>query len=275
MSDKIKLNVAIITINDSLYAPLYIDGIIKRLSSFGMVNINCIYILNEISTGSLTRLVKKRIKLYGFVEFFLFAFLVLKTKVLGFVEPIIIIERPYSIKRLCRRRKIDCEVITSVNHPLFIKQLQKYKTNVLLSIAVGERFKCEVLDAIQYPLNVHSSLLPKYAGIMGLFWAVVNDESDAGVSVHIVTDKFDDGDILGQVRFQIRPMNSLHQMYLKAINTGAGLIASILNTLACGQVQTIPQNPEERSYFSFPSRQDCRKFYDRGFRFFRWKDLVS
>ncbi len=47
-------------------------------------------------------------------------------------------------------------------------------------------------------VNLHPSLLPKYRGAMPIHWPVINGESRTGLTLHLLSDRFDEGDILWQ-----------------------------------------------------------------------------
>jgi methionyl-tRNA formyltransferase len=70
-------------------------------------------------------------------------------------------------------------------------------------------------------------------------------------------------------------MNSLHQLYQKAVHQGSQLIIDTLQAIANKQVHPEPQDPAARSYFSRPGKKNREAFFKQGFKFFRFKDLFS
>lgn len=269
------LNVVIVTVNDSLYAPLYVSNILLHLRDNQYIRISKVYTIDVTKGQKLWPQLKRRWQVYGGMQFILFLMLVLKSKFLAKFEAFLPFKRPYSLKRWCQEHAISYDQITNVNDPAFVATLKADQVDVLVSIGVPQRFKHPVLETVPYPLNVHSSLLPKYAGLMGLFWAVYHQEREAGVSLFVMDDAFDDGDILGQVSFEIAPMTSLHQLYLAAIEHGSKLIASVLEDIALNRSHKVEQDMSQRSYFSFPKKAERQKFFQLGFKFFHWGDLLT
>jgi Formyl transferase len=275
MNEETSLNVAIVTINDTIYAPLYISHIHSGLAEVPGVRIKTVFTQDATAGLGVWRQVKRRLSLYGFGQFLLFILLLVRTKIQALLEPLINFKRPYSLKRLCRQEEIQFEPVLDVNSESFIKSLQDQNIGVLVSIATAQRYKKRTRDTVAYPLNIHSSLLPKYAGIMGLFWAVVRGETEAGVTLFVMEKNFDEGDILGQVAFDIKGLDSLHQLYHLSVLKGSSLVVKTLKEISSNQVKRVPQDPASGSYFSSPQKKDRKRFFKRGFKFFRVKDLIA
>lgn len=82
-------------------------------------------------------------------------------------------------------------------------------------------------------LNIHPSLLPKYKGLHTHERAIADGESHGGVSVHVVTEALDDGEILGQIQVAILPddtpdtlaarvLTAEHQLYSRVLTNFVG-----------------------------------------------------
>ena len=86
----------------------------------------------------------------------------------------------------------------------FIRRLEIKKIDVLVS--VNYRFLIDA-DLIAYPklmsINVHGSLLPRYRGRAPLIWAIINGETETGITVHCIDEGCDTGDILYQESISI------------------------------------------------------------------------
>ena len=61
-----------------------------------------------------------------------------------------------------------------------------------------------------------ASLLPKYAGVAPLNWAMINGENETGVTIFTMEGGIDDGDIISQKRFRIEPIDTIKDVYSKA-----------------------------------------------------------
>ena len=98
-------------------------------------------------------------------------------------------------------------------------------------------------------VNFHDGPLPRYAGLYATAWALMNRESSHGITWHLMTDAVDEGDILEQRLFELRPDETSFTLntrcYEAAIESFGGLIARI----ASGTVERRAQPAGERHYF--------------------------
>ncbi len=129
-------------------------------------------------------------------------------------------KRSKFISDYCKKNDLKCFVGNPRKGKAtsFIEQLQ---CDVLLSI--NYLFIIEE-DLIQLPkkyaINFHGSLLPKYRGRTPHIWAIINGESETGITAHILNEKLDDGDIVHQVNIPIGIeetgadiLNKFHEAY--------------------------------------------------------------
>lgn len=163
MNKKNLLNVAIVTVNDTLYAPLYVSRIYSGLAEGPGIRLKVVYARDATSGMGLWKQVKRRLGLYGIWQFLLFILLFFRTKFQAFLESLIRFKRPYSLKRLCSQKGIEFLPVSDVNSETFIKSLHDLGIDVLISIADSQFYKKRTRETVAYPLNIHSSLLPKYA----------------------------------------------------------------------------------------------------------------
>ena len=93
----------------------------------------------------------------------------------------------------------------SINHPDSLKIINSYKPDLLVSILGNEIFKKDLLNIAKYGcINLHTSLLPKYRGLMPSFWALKNNEKYSGVSVFYVDEGIDSGPIIEQEKINLK-----------------------------------------------------------------------
>jgi methionyl-tRNA formyltransferase len=84
-----------------------------------------------------------------------------------------------------------------------------------LSAGFNFLFPKTVLDASAVFLNVHGSLLPKYAGARTLGWVIENGEAESGVTVHVIDEGVDTGPIIHQRAFALSPFETTRSLALK------------------------------------------------------------
>jgi len=267
------MNVIFIIPEDTLYGPLYLQKILAYMKidlTKMPVAICCVNPFNRVSLRSQ---IVRRFKIYGIRQFLYFTILILITRICSLCEVLVPFNRSYNIKKLCKDQYIPYLVIDSVNSENLSEVIRERNISVLISIGVGEKYSQDTLKLVDCALNVHSSLIPKYRGLMGLFWAHYYNETVAGVTIHRMADKYDSGSILGQCEFPIMERDTLHILYLKAIKHGSYMIASIVKEIGNGIVQERIPNISEGLYFSSPNQLESQRYRSQGKDFFVFNDL--
>ena len=104
-------------------------------------------------------------------------------------------------------KKIGLKIIKlkkPINHNESLKLISSYNPSLLVSILGNEIFKEKLIKLAPYGcINLHSSLLPKYRGLMPTFWILKNKEKESGVSVFFMDTGIDSGPIIVQKKFDI------------------------------------------------------------------------
>lgn len=267
------MNIALVVPNDTLYAPLYVKKIVSLLEGTGTHHDITICVWNPCAHKSFASLVAERFRLYGAVQFSIFCMLMVLTRIGGVVSTIIPVRRPCSLRALSRECHCEYEEVNSINEKGFIALMQEKSIEVLVSIAVNEKYKADILNAVPFALNVHSSLIPRYRGVMALFWAHFCEERTIGVTVHRMVETYDSGAILGQCEFALPSNATLHTLYLKSIDEGSRCIAEVINAISNKSVEERNPDCTVGSYYSFPSAAESREYRKRGKRFFAFQDL--
>ncbi len=103
-------------------------------------------------------------------------------------------------------------------------------------------------------INFHDGPLPRYAGLYVTAWALMNRESNHGVSWHVMTDGVDEGDILEQSLFDLRGDETSYQLNTRCYEVGMESFASLVDKLAAGTTAPQAQDMSQRSYFGFADR---------------------
>jgi methionyl-tRNA formyltransferase len=117
--------------------------------------------------------------------------------------------------------------------------------------------------------NVHSSLLPKYRGAAPINRAIMNGETETGVSTFQLKHEIDTGRILMQSKTNIGPDETAGDLHDRLMHMGADLISKTLNSLEDGTAIMIDQdllNPDKESLPNAPKifSSDCQINWSRG-----------
>ncbi|HEU0300248.1 MAG TPA: formyltransferase family protein, partial [Longimicrobium sp.] len=98
-------------------------------------------------------------------------------------------------------------------------------------------------------LNIHDALLPRYAGFAPLNWAILNGETETGVTVHWMNEHFDLGDILLQERVPIGPDETVTEVFRRTLPLFDTLAVEALRLLEAGDPPRIAQDPAQATFF--------------------------
>ncbi|NJX17161.1 methionyl-tRNA formyltransferase, partial [Tamlana crocina] len=89
--------------------------------------------------------------------------------------------------------------------------------------------------------NLHASLLPQYRGAAPINWAIINGETETGVSTFFIDEKIDTGEMILQEKVSIDRDEDAGSLHDKLMTTGASLVLKTLKAIEEGPVKTTPQ----------------------------------
>lgn len=125
----------------------------------------------------------------------------------------------------------------------FVEQLRSYNAN--LQVVVAFRMLPEVIWAMpEYgTFNVHAALLPQYRGAAPINWAIINGESQTGVTTFFLDHDIDTGRIIRKKTFDIPDDSDVEYVYDGLMHLGAQICLETLETIvaADGHPESIPQ----------------------------------
>ena len=160
------------------------------------------------------------------------------------------------------------DITDSVNSEESLSILRSFEADLFISITGNQIFKKPLLDIPPLgTLNLHTALLPKYRGLMPSFWVLKNKEKQTGVSVFFVDEGIDSGPILVQKKINIESMSQWELIRMTKF-LGMEAIIEGIELIQSGDYELIPNNEEESTYYSFPTRADVVEFKKGGNRFF-------
>jgi len=140
------------------------------------------------------------------------------------------------------KNKINVLKTDDINGPRVIKLLQETRPDIIIS-AGTPKLKKEIFGSSRYSLNIHSGILPFYRGADSEFWAIFNNEPDViGVSLHLISDKIDQGPIIFQIKQAIRPDFSLGRLRINNIFLAASILKEAITGLWDNRILAYPQS---------------------------------
>ena len=90
-------------------------------------------------------------------------------------------------------------------------------------------------------INVHSSLLPKYRGAAPINWAVINGDTETGITTFFLKHEIDTGEVIQQVRVPIADTDNVGIVHDKLMLLGGRLVVETVDAILAGTVKSIPQ----------------------------------
>lgn len=153
--------------------------------------------------------------------------------------PVVIRNRPDDEELFARLKEADPDIIVANNWrtwiPPHIYNLPRHGT-----------------------LNIHDSLLPKYAGFSPLIWALINGEPEVGVTAHMMDEVLDAGDIVQQRSVPVGPKDTATDLFHKTVDLIAPVTVEALDQIAAGQAEFTPQDRSQASFFHKRAEEDIR-----------------
>jgi len=155
-----------------------------------------------------------------------------------------------SVAELAARKGLPVFAPENINHPLWVKKIAALKPDILFSFYYRHLIKPELL-AIPGSgcFNLHGSLLPAYRGRCPVNWVLVNGENETGVTLHWMTPRPDDGDIVAQQKVAITEDDTAFALHQKCSVAASELLEGVLPRIRNGTAPRIPQDKSKASYF--------------------------
>jgi methionyl-tRNA formyltransferase len=151
--------------------------------------------------------------------------------------------RPTEVALWCREKNVPYIEAGDINTPECIEQIKRYKADLLVVIAFGQKVAKPVIDLFpKGAINTHGSLLPKYRGAAPINWAIINGESETGASIITLADRMDAGLILSQVRTLILPEDNFQSLHDRLAELSAQLLVQTIDSIENNTAVYQPQD---------------------------------
>jgi methionyl-tRNA formyltransferase len=139
---------------------------------------------------------------------------------------------------------------TNLKDPAFTDELRKYQAQ--LQVVVAFRMLPQAVWSMPQigTFNLHASLLPQYRGAAPINWAIINGETETGVTTFFLEQEIDTGSIIFQEREPIYEDDTAGLLYERLMKKGADLVLKTVAGISVGKYQSIPQ---QKGIFSVPA----------------------
>jgi methionyl-tRNA formyltransferase len=169
-----------------------------------------------------------------------------------------------SVAKLCKENSIPF-ITPSANELIGLApQLQALAPDYIFSFYYRYMIPAQILACAKIAaLNMHGSLLPKYRGRAPVNWAILHGETETGATLHIMEEKPDAGDIVGQSAVSIGPDETATEVFAKVSEAAVKVIHAALPALLQGNVPRKPNNLQKGSYFAGRKPADGQIHWDQ------------
>jgi UDP-4-amino-4-deoxy-L-arabinose formyltransferase/UDP-glucuronic acid dehydrogenase (UDP-4-keto-hexauronic acid decarboxylating) len=155
-----------------------------------------------------------------------------------------------SVAELAARRGIPVHAPDDINHPLWIERIRELAPDILFSFYYRKLVGKALLDLPPAGcLNLHGSLLPKYRGCAPANWAIINGETETGVTLHHMLRRPDAGDIVCQAAVRIDAADTGHSLNRKLAAAARPMLDGCLPLILAGKAPRLPQDESLATYF--------------------------
>jgi len=259
------MRILFITQDDPFYVRVFFEEFLRAYKHLD--EIRGVVITKAIGKKSTIGLMKQMLEFYGPWNFLRVGTRYSAKKALGLLQELLNWKGQSGLAQLCKSYGIEAFHEDDVNGRRFLEKAGEWDLDLIISVAASVIFKEELLTLPKNGcLNIHNGKLPKYRGMMPVFWQVYHGETEIGITVHEMNVKIDDGRILLQDGVPVKPGETLDALMKRMKRVAAQMIIQIIDQIKSGSVQYRENPSAESSYFSFPKREDVREFKRRGNR---------
>lgn len=150
--------------------------------------------------------------------------------------------QPSPVKQYALEQGLKILQPANLKAPDFIEELRSLQAD--LQIVVAFRMLPEAVWEMP-PLgtfNAHASLLPKYRGAAPINWAVINGDTETGITTFFLKHEIDTGDIIQQVRIPIEDTDNVEIVHDKLMMLSGKLVTETVDNIIAGTVKSVPQD---------------------------------
>lgn len=164
-----------------------------------------------------------------------------------------------AVKQYAKSEGLHVMQPTNLKDEVFLSELKALDAN--LQIVVAFRMLPEAVWRMPElgTFNLHASLLPNYRGAAPINWAIINGETQTGVSTFFIDEKIDTGAMILQKDVTINKSDNAGSLHDKLMTVGSHLVLETVKLIAQGDIKTTPQpeNAEIKTAYKL-NKENCK-----------------
>lgn len=149
--------------------------------------------------------------------------------------------QPSPVKQYAVEKGLRVLQPVNLKDETFVEELRSLKAD--LQIVVAFRMLPEVVWNMppMGTFNLHASLLPQYRGAAPINWAIINGDTETGITTFFLQHEIDTGEVIQQVRIPIADEDNVEVIHDKLMNLGGRLVTETVDAILAGTVKPVPQ----------------------------------
>jgi methionyl-tRNA formyltransferase len=152
-------------------------------------------------------------------------------------------ESPTFVAQWAQNHSIPFVESDNVNAPQDFNRIAAYEPDIIVVIAFGQKIGSDLINLPpKGAINVHASLLPKLRGAAPINWAIINGETETGISIITLAEKMDTGKIIAQVKTEIKPYETAGVLHDRLAQMAAPLLIKTLDKIEAGKATYTEQD---------------------------------
>ena len=137
-----------------------------------------------------------------------------------------------------------------------VNDLKELKPDLMITCAFGQILSKEILDIAPLGvINIHASLLPKYRGASPIHFAILNGETETGITIMKTDEGIDTGDIISQEKIAILEGETCGELFDRLSVLGADLLIKTLPSIIDNKANFIKQDDKNASFTKIINKQ--------------------
>ena len=161
------------------------------------------------------------------------------------------------VKRKALELNLEVLQPSTLKSNQFTDQIKRIQPDFLVVIAFGHILSEKILQLPKIgAINIHASLLPEYRGPAPIQWAIINGDSQTGITTMFMDKGMDTGNVLLTKKEPILPEDTAATLHDRLANTGADLLIKTLKDYAAHKLKPIVQDHSKATYAPLLKKQD-------------------
>lgn len=146
----------------------------------------------------------------------------------------------------------------AITDPDLFAAIREFNADYILSIICGEKIPANIVSLCRhYAINFHPAPLPQCRTANAWFWPIRLGYTQSAITLHLLTDTYDTGDIVCERKFPIDPIDNQKSYTLKVMEEMLQAIEKLFDLIRADQITPIPQSGNSHYYGKLRVRDIC------------------